>query len=62
MASPSDFAIKHSLATAGAIPLTIGTNWYLETLSPAGIALIFILFLAVMNGAAALISSGRKKD
>lgn len=60
MASPSDFAVKHSLATAGAIPLTVGANWYLETLSPAGIALVFVLFLALLNGIAALISPGKK--
>jgi hypothetical protein len=60
MASPSEFAIKHSLATAGAIPLTIGTNWFLETLSTAGIALVFILFLAALNGIAALVSMGRR--
>ena len=62
MASPSEFAVKHSLATAGAIPLTVAANWYLETLSPAGIALLFILFLAALNGAAALISLRRGKD
>ena len=60
MASPSEFAVKHSLATAGAIPLTVATNWYLETLSPAGIALVFILFLAILNGVAALVSLGKK--
>jgi hypothetical protein len=60
MASPSEFAVKHGLATAGAIPMTVATNWYLETLSAAGIALVFLLFLAVFNGAAALIGSGRK--
>lgn len=60
MASPSEFAVKHSLATAGAIPLTIGANWYLETLSPAGIALMFILFLAILNGIAALFSMRKK--
>jgi len=61
MASPSEFAVKHGLATAGAIPMTVATNWYLETLSPAGIALVFILFLAIFNGIAALISLGRNK-
>jgi hypothetical protein len=61
MASPSEFAVKHSLATAGAIPLTIATNWYLETLSAAGIALVFILFLAALNGVATLVPFGRKK-
>ena len=60
MASPSEFAVKHGVATAGAIPMTIATNWYLETLSPAGIALVFILFLAIFNTAAAFIPSGRK--
>lgn len=60
MASPTDFAMKHGVATAGAIPSTIATAWYLETLSPAGIALVFVLFLAVFNAAALLIPSGRK--
>jgi hypothetical protein len=55
MASPSEFAVKHGLATAGAIPMTVATNWYLETLSAAGVALIFLLFLAALNGAAALL-------
>ena len=61
MASPSEFAVKHGLATAGAIPLTVATNWYLETLSAAGIALVFILFLAALNGIATLVPLGRKK-
>ena len=61
MASLSEFAVKHSIATAGAIPLTVATNWYLETLSAAGIALVFILFLAALNAAVALMSWGRKK-
>lgn len=56
MASPTDFALKHSVATAGAIPATIAANWYLETLSSAGIALVFVLFLAAFNGVAALVS------
>lgn len=60
MASPSEFALKHSLATAGAIPATVATNWYLETLSAAGIALIFILFLAVFNSIAAFVPGGKK--
>jgi hypothetical protein len=60
MASPTDFAVKHSLATAGAIPATIATSWYLETLSAAGIVLLFVLFLAVFNGAAAVFKSGAK--
>jgi hypothetical protein len=60
MASPSEFVVKHSVATAGAIPLTIGTNWYLETLSAAGIALVFLLFLAALNGVAALVPSSAK--
>jgi hypothetical protein len=60
MASPSEFAVKHSIATAGAIPMTVATNWYLETLTPAGIALVFLLFLAIFNGAAALIPTSRK--
>jgi hypothetical protein len=50
MASPTDFALKHSVATAVAIPATVAANWYLETLSPAGIALVFVLFLAAFNG------------
>jgi hypothetical protein len=53
MASPTDFALKHSVATAIAIPATVAANWYLETLSPAGIALVFVLFLAAFNGIAA---------
>ena len=57
MASPSEFVLKHGLATAGAIPLTVAANWYLETLSPAGIALMFLLFLAALNGVAALLPS-----
>jgi hypothetical protein len=56
MASPTEFALKHSVATAGAIPATVAANWYLETLSAAGIALVFVLFLAAFNGVAALIS------
>jgi hypothetical protein len=60
MASPSEFAVKHGVATAGAIPMTVATNWYLETLTPAGIALVFLLFLALFNGIAALVSMGRK--
>ena len=61
MASPSEFAVKHGLATAGAIPMTVATSWYLETLSPAGIALVFVMFLAVFNGLAALIPQRRDK-
>ncbi|MFM9864603.1 MAG: hypothetical protein ACKVRO_13450 [Micropepsaceae bacterium] len=61
MASPTDFALKHGVATAGAIPATIAANWYLETLSAAGIALVFVLFLAAFNGIVALVSyAGRK--
>ena len=60
MASPTDFVIKHSVATAGAIPSTIATSWYLETLSAAGIALIFLLFLAALNGVAALVPASSK--
>ena len=59
MASPTDFAVKHGVATACAIPTTIATAWYLETLSPAGIALVFVLFLAVFN-ALAMFVPGRK--
>jgi hypothetical protein len=62
MASPTDFALKHSVATAGAIPATIAANWYLETLSPAGIALVFVLFLAVFNGITALVSYASRKS
>lgn len=62
MASPTDFALKHSVATACAIPATIATNWYLETLSPAGIALVFVLFLAVFNGIAALVSLRKRQE
>lgn len=60
MASPTDFAVKHGVATAGAIPSTIATAWFLETLSPAGIALVFVLFLAVFNVIASLVPLGRK--
>jgi hypothetical protein len=62
MASPTDFAVKHGVATAGAIPSTIATAWYLETLSPAGIALVFVLFLALFNLAAVFVPSGRKTN
>ena len=62
MASPTDFAVKHSIATAGAIPATVAANWYLETLSPAGIALVFILFLAVFNGIVALVSYATRQQ
>ena len=62
MASPTDFAVKHSLATAGAIPATVAATWYLETLSAAGIAVMFVLFLAVFNGAAALIKRHNKSS
>lgn len=61
MASMSEFALKHGLATAGAIPATVATNWYLETLSAEGVALVFVLFLAVFNGVAAL-RGGRRGD
>lgn len=60
MASTSDFALKHSVATALAIPSTIATSWFLETLSNAGIALVFMLFLAVFNGVAALLKPGNR--
>ena len=62
MASPTDFAVKHSLATAGAIPATLVTTWYLETLSAAGIALLFVCFLAVFNGVATLIKHRHKSS
>ena len=62
MASPTDFAVKHGVATAGAIPSTIATSWYLETLNPAGIALVFVLFLALFNVAALLVRSTRKTN
>lgn len=55
MASPTDFAVKHGVATAGAIPSTIATAWYLETLNVAGVALVFVLFLALFNLAASFI-------
>lgn len=60
MASPTDFAVKHGVATAGAIPSTIATAWYLETLSPAGIALVFVLFLAIFNVIASFVPFGRR--
>lgn len=50
MANPTEFAMKHGLATAAAIPATVAVHWYLETLSSAGVALVFVLFLAVFNG------------
>ena len=53
MANPTEFAMKHGLATAAAIPATVVVHWYLETLSSAGIALVFVLFLALFNGVAA---------
>lgn len=62
MASPTDFAVKHGVATAGAIPSTIATSWYLETLSPAGIALVFVLFLALFNLVAAFIPRNNRSD
>lgn len=62
MASASDFALKHSVATALAIPSTIATSWYLETLSNAGIALVFVLFLAVFNCVAVLLRLGSRSS
>jgi hypothetical protein len=62
MASPTDFALKHGVATAGAIPMTIAMNWYLETLSPGGIALVFVFFLAIFNALAAFVPTGRKSS
>lgn len=62
MASPTDFALKHGVATAGAIPMTIAANWYLETLSPGGIAVVFLFFLAIFNALAAFLPSGRKSS
>ena len=62
MASLTEFALKHSVATAGAIPATVAANWYLETLSSAGIALVFVLFLAAFNGVVALVSLLGKKS
>ncbi|MEQ1755226.1 MAG: hypothetical protein ABL973_13960 [Micropepsaceae bacterium] len=59
MANISEFALKHGLATAGAIPATVGANWYLETLSSEGVALVFVLFLAVFNGVASLLGTRR---
>jgi hypothetical protein len=62
MASPTDFALKHSVATACAIPATVAANWYLETLSPAGIALVFILFMAAFNGIAVFVSARKSQE
>lgn len=59
MANPAEFALKHGLATAVAIPATIATNWYLETLSVAGIALVFVLYLALLNGVAVVLRRGK---
>lgn len=55
MANPTEFALKHGLATALAIPATVATHWYLETLSVAGIALVFVLYLALFNGLAVML-------
>jgi hypothetical protein len=62
MASPTEFALKHSVATACAIPATIAANWYLETLSAAGIALVFLLFLATFNGVVAIVSARKRQQ
>lgn len=61
MAHPADFAMKHGIATAAAIPVTVAVHSYLETLSAAGTALIFILFLALFNGLAAMFGRGASK-
>ena len=59
MSNPTDFVIKHGLATAVAIPATVAANWYLEALSISGIALVFVLFLAICNGIAHLLGVAR---
>lgn len=55
MANAVEVAMKHGLATAAAIPATIAVASYLETLSPPGVALVFVLFLAFFNGFAAVL-------
>jgi hypothetical protein len=50
------------LATAAAIPTTLVVYSYLETLSPPGVALVFVLFLALFNGLAALLGQSRRKQ
>lgn len=55
MANAAELAMKHGLATAAAIPVTVFVNSYLETLSPSGVALVFVLFLGLFNGIAALL-------
>lgn len=63
MAHPAELAMKHGLATAAAIPVTVFVNTYLETLSPSGVALVFVLFLGLFNGLAALLGrSGARRD
>ena len=47
MANATELAMKHGLATAAAIPTTVVVYSYLETLSPPGVALVFVLFLAL---------------
>jgi hypothetical protein len=62
MAHPADFAMKHGIATAAAIPVTVAVHSYLETLSAPGTALVFILFLALFNGLAAVLWRGPAKS
>ena len=50
---------SYIVASAIAIPATIATNWYLETLSVAGIALVFVLYLALFNGLAVVLRRGK---
>lgn len=59
MSNPTDFVMKHGLATAAAIPATVATHWYLETLTVSGIALVFVLFLALFNGVAVMLQRGK---
>jgi hypothetical protein len=62
MANATGLATKHGLATAAAIPTTLVVYSYLETLSPPGVALVFVLFLALFNGLAALLGQSRRKQ
>jgi hypothetical protein len=62
MANATELAMKHGLATAAAIPTTVVVYSYLETLSPPGVALVFVLFLALFNGLAAWLGKKRGKQ
>jgi len=55
VANPTELAMKHGLATAAAIVATVMTHSYLEALTAPGIALVFVLLLALFNGIAAFL-------